>query len=107
MNDEKAVLMLSALAQPTRFCVFRLLMTRGEAGESAGEIARHLDVPQNTLSSHLNILSNAGLVMSERDGRKLIYRACVDDTKDFIGYLVNDCCDGHPEICAISTINSN
>lgn len=101
MDDDRAVLMLSALAQPTRFGVFRLLMRKGDEGVSAGEIARFLDVPQNTLSAHLNILSNAGLVTAKRDGRKLYYSALVDDTKQFIGYLVNDCCDGHPEICAI------
>lgn len=105
MNDDRAVAMLSALAQPTRFGVFRLLMRRGEEGVAAGEIARRLDVPQNTLSNHLNILSNAGLITSNRDGRNLYYRARVDDTKDFIGYLVNDCCDGHPEICAIPILD--
>ena len=104
MNDDRAVLMLSALAQPTRFGVFRLLMRNGEEGVSAGEIARFLDVPQNTLSAHLNILSNAGLITATRDGRKLYYRALLEDTKDFIGYLVNDCCDGHPEICAIPVL---
>lgn len=104
MNDERAVAMLSALAQPTRFGVFRLLMRKGEDGVAAGEIARFLDVPQNTLSNHLNILSNAGLITATRDGRNLFYRACVDDTKDFIGYLVNDCCDGHPEICSIPVL---
>lgn len=105
MNDDRAVMMLSALAQTTRFGVFRFLMRKGEDGVSAGEIARHMGVPQNTLSAHLNILSNAGLIKATRDGRKLIYRTRVDDTREFIGYLINDCCDGNPEICAIPALN--
>ena len=105
MDDERAVAMLSALAQSTRFGVFRLLMRKGEEGVSAGDIARHMDVPQNTLSNHLNILSNAGLITAKRDGRMLFYRARVEDTKDFMGYLLNDCCDGHPEVCSIPVLD--
>lgn len=102
MNDDRAVTMLSALAQTTRFKVFRLLMQEGTEGAPAGVIAEKLGVPQNTLSAHLNILSNAGLVASRRNGRQLIYSVVVEDTKTFISYLVHDCCDGHPEMCALS-----
>lgn len=102
MNDQTAVSMLSALAQTTRFSVFRLLMKAGHDGLPAGKIAETIGVPQNTLSAHLNVLSNAGLVNSIRNGRSLIYSVELNDTKGLIDYLVNDCCDGHPEICAIS-----
>lgn len=102
MNDDQAISMLSALAQKTRFRVFRTLMHASKGGLAAGKIAKKIDVPQNTLSSHLNILSNAGLIACNREGRQLIYSTKLDSTKDFIRYLVNDCCDGHPEICAIS-----
>ncbi|MEX0298624.1 MAG: ArsR/SmtB family transcription factor [Kordiimonas sp.] len=102
MDDDAAVSMLSALAQHTRFSVFRLLMKAGPNGLPAGKIAETVGVPQNTLSTHLNILSNTGLISSRREGRNLIYSVQLDDTKGLIEYLVNDCCDGHPEICAIS-----
>ncbi len=102
MNDSHAIEMLSALAQSTRFSVFRMLMRQGQSGMAAGAIATELSVPQNTLSTHLNILSNAGLIASKREGRSLIYSVRLEETKGFIGYLVNDCCDGHPEICSIS-----
>ncbi|WP_417462799.1 ArsR/SmtB family transcription factor [Kordiimonas sp.] len=106
MNDDKAIGMLSALAQQTRFSVFRMLMRSGEAGMPAGKIAARLDIPQNTLSAHLSVLSNAGLVGARREGRSLIYSVRLNDTRDFMGYLVNDCCNGHPEICAISMTES-
>ncbi|WP_417460259.1 ArsR/SmtB family transcription factor [Kordiimonas sp.] len=102
MNDDNAVSQLSALAQATRFAVFRLLMRFGKDGMAAGDIAKQLGVPQNTLSAHLNILSNAHLIVAKRDGRSVIYSINVDSTRDLMSYLVNDCCDGHPEICSIS-----
>ncbi|MDA0707608.1 MAG: metalloregulator ArsR/SmtB family transcription factor, partial [Proteobacteria bacterium] len=97
-----AVKILSALAQPTRFGVFRLLMKYNRQGLAAGAIAEMLKVPQNTLSSYLNLLSNSGLIKSERHGRSLIYTVEIEATKEFIDYLVMDCCDGHPEICALT-----
>ncbi|MCC3862495.1 ArsR/SmtB family transcription factor [Pseudemcibacter aquimaris] len=99
MNNENAVVILSALAQETRFAVFRLLMKCGNSEMAAGSIAKELGVADNSLSSHLNILSNAGVISSRRDGRFLYYSVSIDLTKDFIGYLINDCCDGQPEIC--------
>lgn len=99
MNNQIAVSILSALAQETRFAVFRLLMKCGNSEMAAGAIAKELGVADNSLSSHLNILSNAGLVTARRDGRFLYYSVSIDLTKGFIGYLVNDCCDGQPEIC--------
>jgi ArsR family transcriptional regulator, arsenate/arsenite/antimonite-responsive transcriptional repressor len=107
MNDTNAVAILSALAQSTRLGVFRMLIGCGEAGMPAGVIAKKLGVPQNTLSAHLNILSNAGLIGSQRSGRSLIYSVQTGLTKDFIGYLVNDCCGGHPEICDIQVNNNS
>ena len=99
MNNQNAVSILSALAQETRFAVFRLLMKCGTNEMAAGAIAKELGIADNSLSSHLNILSNAGLITARRDGRFLFYSVSIDLTKEFIGYLVNDCCDGQPEIC--------
>ncbi|MFI7843849.1 ArsR/SmtB family transcription factor, partial [Acinetobacter baumannii] len=44
-------------------------------GVPAGELARLIDVPQNTMSAHLATLLRAGLVKSERQSRSIIYRA--------------------------------
>ncbi len=101
MNDENAVKILSALAQPTRFSVFRLLIKKGSLGLPAGKIAEELNVAQNTLSSHLNILVNAGVIIFNRDGRILNYKVEIEQTKSFMDYLVIDCCDGQPELCSL------
>ncbi len=100
MDDETTIAALSALAQPTRLAVFRLLISHAPAGLPAGEIADALDVPHNTMSSHLSILARSGLVTSTRHSRSIVYQASMDRLRQMVTYLVEDCCAGHPEICA-------
>jgi DNA-binding transcriptional ArsR family regulator len=100
MECPAAIDVLAALAQPTRLDAFRLVMRHEPAGLPAGEIARRLDVPQNTMSSHLAILERAGLLSSERQSRSIVYRAEVDRMRELTSFLVSDCCDGRPELCA-------
>src|SRR5450432_3403024 len=100
MESEDAILALAALAQPTRLDVFRLLVKREPEGLAAGDIAKALAVPQNTMSSHLSILSRAGLVSAQRHGRSIVYRADLSRFQDVVLFMLRDCCDGRPEICA-------
>ena len=95
-----AIKRLSALAQDARLAVFRLLVKAGRDGIAAGEIARTLAITPNTLSAQLNVLSNAGLVTSRREGRSIIYVAHYDHMSQLLVYLMEDCCQGRPEICA-------
>jgi ArsR family transcriptional regulator len=99
MEPEIAIKRLSALAQGARLAVMRLLIKAGHAGVAAGEIARALAITPNTLSAQLSILANAGLVTSQRDGRSIIYRAAYDGISELLLYLIEDCCEGRPEIC--------
>jgi len=99
--DESATVdSLSALAQATRLQVFRALIAAYPRGVPAGDIASKFQVPHNTMSSHLAILTRAGLAVSERQGRTVFYRADVSGFRDVVAFLVGDCCAGRPEICA-------
>jgi DNA-binding transcriptional ArsR family regulator len=100
MESESTILALAALAQSTRLGTFRLLVKHEPDGVPAGDIARHLGVPHNTMSSHLNVLSRAGLVRCERQGRSIIYHADLDRFRELMTYLLQDCCGGHPGVCA-------
>lgn len=100
MEINAAIKRLSALAQESRLAVFRLLVKAGPAGVPAGEIARALEITPNTLSAQLTILANAGLVASRRDGRSIIYAAGYDSMSELLVYLLEDCCQGRPEVCA-------
>ena len=99
MELNTAVRQLGALAQETRLDVFRLLVRRGPDGAPAGEIARALGVPHNTMSSHLSILARAGLVAPRREGRSIIYRVDFDGTRALLAFLLEDCCQGRRELC--------
>jgi ArsR family transcriptional regulator, arsenate/arsenite/antimonite-responsive transcriptional repressor len=99
MEMKSAVAALSALAHEGRLSVFRMLVQAGMEGLAAGEIARRLDVPPNTLSANLNILSHARLIASRRDGRSVIYTARYTSMTELLGFLLEDCCGGNPEIC--------
>lgn len=100
MEIKTAVTALSALAHEGRLSVFRMLVQAGHDGIPAGEIARRLDVPPNTLSSNLTILSHAGLIDNRREGRSIIYAARYENMTALLEYLMADCCGGSPEICA-------
>jgi ArsR family transcriptional regulator len=100
MESDDAILALAALAQPTRLEVFRLLVKHEPEGLAAGDVARALAVPQNTMSAHLSILSRAGLVTAQRFGRSIVYRADLERLQSVMLYMLEDCCGGRPEICA-------
>src|SRR6202047_1180553 len=100
MESEQAILALAALAQSTRLSVFRLLVKHEPDGLAAGDIARAIAVPQNTMSAHLAILARAGLVKSERKSRSIIYRANLTTFQDLTSFMVEDCCGGRTGLCA-------
>ena len=99
MESYQALDVFAALSQATRLDTFRLLMEHEPEGLAAGEIARRLEVPQNTMSTHLAILTRAGLIESERQSRSIVYRAVVDRVREITSFLVQDCCGGRPELC--------
>jgi len=100
MEAEESILALAALAQSTRLEAFRLLVKRLPDGLAAGDIARSLAIPQNTMSSHLAVLNRARLVSAQRLGRSIIYRADLAAFRSVMSFMLKDCCDGRPEICA-------
>ena len=100
MDKEEVIGALAALAQSTRLDAFRLIVAAEPEGLPAGEIARRLAVPHNTLSTHLAVLARAGLVEGDRRSQSIFYRARLEDFRNVASYLLKDCCGGRPEICA-------
>jgi DNA-binding transcriptional ArsR family regulator len=66
---------------------------------AAGDIARKLMLPQNTLSFHIATLARARLVASRKEGRSIIYFVNLEGTRGLLSYLVEDCCGGKAELC--------
>ena len=84
---------LGALGQATRLAVMRHLLKAYPDGINAGDIARLCDVAHNTLSAHLNVLANSGLVTVERRGREMNYRADLRRFRSILKFLAKDCGD--------------
>ena len=100
MDETEAIAALAALAQSTRLETFRLLVAREPEGVPAGELARLIEVPQNTMSTHLAVLSRAKLIVGERQSRSIIYRADLDRFREVTLFLLKDCCGGRADLCA-------
>ncbi|MEY4255350.1 MAG: hypothetical protein RLZZ141_577 [Pseudomonadota bacterium] len=99
MKTKDASNILSALALEGRLDIFRLLVRAGPNGVKAGDIAHAIAANASTLSANLNVLSHAGLIEGRRDGRAIYYSARYDRMRDLLAFLMDDCCNGIPEIC--------
>ena len=66
---------------------------------AAGDIARAIGLPKNTMSSHLAILARANLIQARKEGRSMIYAVNLEGTRSLLSFLVEDCCQGDPSIC--------
>jgi len=99
MDKRLALSALAALGQETRLDVFRLLVKAGPDGLPAGEIGERLGTVQNTTSAHLKVLTHAGLIRAERDGRTIRYAADMTGFRDLLAFLMEDCCNGSPDLC--------
>jgi ArsR family transcriptional regulator len=86
MKPAQVVKALSALAQPTRLALYRLLVARGPDGMAAGQVSEKLKVSPATLSFHFRTLSHAAnfAVMN-----------------DMLSYLTENCCGGDQAACAV------
>ncbi|AEE17455.1 autorepressor SdpR family transcription factor [Treponema brennaborense] len=75
----------NALADKSRRTIIALLRERDM---TAGEIAAHFDMAKPSVSHHLSILKNAGLVSCEKKGQNLIYSANMTVFQELIELVV-------------------
>lgn len=101
MKSAQVVKALSALAQPTRLALYRMLVARGPEGMAAGQAAEKLKVSPATLSFHFRTLSHAGLIESRQDGRYIYYAANFPVMNGMVAYLTENCCGGDQAACAV------
>ena len=83
-----------ALGHPVRLAILRLIVQGHQEGTPAGEIQTAIGIPASTLSHHLACLAETGLVLVEREGTTLRYRAHFDALHRLMDYLWADCCKG-------------
>ena len=98
MDINEAVDAFNGLAQESRLKVFRLLLQVGSDGMAAGDIAKAVGVPKNTMSSHLAVLARANLAQARKEGRSMIYAVDLEGTRALFSFLIEDCCQGDPSV---------
>lgn len=99
MNGDSALSALGALAHPTRLEAFRLLVRHEPEGLATGALVEASGLSQSTFSTHLAVLSKAGLVSTEKRGRQQIQRANIDALRQLMIFLIKECCEGRAELC--------
>ena len=84
--------MFSAMGTEPRLRIMQLLLSAHPEGLAVGEIGDELEIPNSTLSHHLDKLKNEGLVNVQREGTFLRYTANADALRDLLGFLYAECC---------------
>ena len=83
---------MEVLGNETRLSVCTLLVPAGRSGLTVGNIQEMLAIPASTLSHHISRLFHVGLVLQERQGRKLIRRANSKRGEGVLSFLTRNCC---------------
>lgn len=99
MNEFDAVKMLAAIAHNGRLTLFKRLVAMGNVGELSGDLGRFAKIQPTTTSARLLVLTNAGLIYSQREGRQIRYFAKYSNVSQLLNFLISDCCGNEFEIC--------
>lgn len=94
MDTESALMALGALAHTHRLAAYRALVQAGPQGLVVGAMRDFLGLPAATLTSHLNQLRAAGLILDQREGRVIRMRADYAQMDALLAYLTENCCSG-------------
>ena len=84
--------MFAALGAEPRLQIVRLLLSAHPDGLIVGDLQTELDIPNSTLSHHLEKLRMEGLVSVRKDKQWLWYSANADALQDLLGFLYAECC---------------
>ena len=102
LDEQQALDAFGALSQQTRLQMVRALVVAGPDGLAAGAVGEKVGAASSGASFHLANLERAGLIQSRREARSIIYSANYDALAALVEFLMMDCCQGHPDVCAPS-----
>ena len=98
MEASQATSAFGALAQNTRLQFLRALVKAGSEGLASGAFATQFGISASSASFHLGQLEKAGLVVSKRQSRSIIYCAHYELIGALIRFITEDCCCNDPRI---------
>ena len=106
LNEVQALSCFAALSQETRLSIVRVLVIAGPDGLAAGAIAERMGVSPSNVSFHLKELARSGLITQRREQRSIVYSAGYQALAELVQFLMQDCCSGHPDICAPTPVTA-
>ena len=99
--------MFAAMGAESRLRIMQLLLASHPQGMVVGEIQAELDVSGSNLSHHLDKLKNEDLVLVQREGTYLRYRANVDALQQLLAFLYSECCTRSKAISPKKIVNAS
>src|SRR5262245_63425507 len=84
--------MFAAMGTESRLRIMQLLLSAHPEGLVVGDIGSELEIPNSTLSHHLEKLKHEGLVEVRREGTFLWYSANTAALQELLGFLYAECC---------------
>ena len=84
--------MFSAMGTESRLRIMQLLLSAHPDGLIVGDIQAELDIPNSTLSHHLDKLKNEGLIRVRRESTFLRYSANIETLQELLQFLYAECC---------------
>jgi len=97
--------MFSAMGTEARLRIMQLLLSAHPDGLVVGEIQEELDIPNSTLSHHLDKLKSEGLVNVTRESTFLRYTANTDALQELLQFLYAECCTRNKALKPESIVN--
>jgi DNA-binding transcriptional ArsR family regulator len=105
MTPETAARSFQAMGSEARMKVLQVLIRAGAEGLAVGEIQARTGIAASTLSHHIRVLAEAGVIEQRREGRTTVTRAAYGHLRALAGYILSECCadalaDHHAEATA-------
>ncbi len=99
MDIKEAEKIFQSMGNETRIKIFKTLVKYNKVGICSTEIAKQLEIPQNTISFHLTNMKNANLVISNKEGKNVIYKVQNETFEKLQNYLFENCCSVEDRVC--------
>jgi DNA-binding transcriptional ArsR family regulator len=106
IKEAQALDAFAALSQATRLGMVRALVVAGPDGMAAGAVGEAVGASSSSASFHLAHLERTGLIQSRRVARSIVYSANYEALSGLIEFLMEDCCQGRPEVCAPAALTA-
>lgn len=93
MTPSSAAASFQAMGSEARLTVLQALIRAGDAGLSVGDIQIRTGIAASTLSHHIRVLADAGVIDQHREGRTTVTRAAYGHLRELAAYILSECCN--------------